>query len=119
MQSLRHQRIRELLKRETGELLRQRLPLDSYGLISVHEVFVAGDLKHANILLGHVGSKDQRDLAAKYLLRHRGELQKEISSQVVMKYAPQIRFTFDDSIERGNDVLSIIEDMEHSEESSP
>jgi ribosome-binding factor A len=117
MQSLRHQRIRELLKREAGDLLRQHLPLETYGLVSVHEVFVSGDLKHAKILLGHVGSKDQRKQSEHYLNEHRGELQKDISQRVVMKYSPQVRFSFDDSIEKGNQVLSIIDELEHSEES--
>jgi len=117
MQSLRHQRIRELLNREAGDMLRQHLPLESYGLVSVHEVFVSGDLKHAKILLGHVGTKDQRKKAAHHLSEHRGELQKDISSRVVMKYSPQVRFAFDDSIEKGNQVLNIIDELEHSEES--
>ncbi len=117
MQSLRHQRIRELLKREAGDLLRSHLSLGTYGLVSVHEVFVSGDLKHAKILLGHVGSADQKNEAVNYLSTHRGEIQREMSSRVVMKYSPQVRFTFDDSIEKGNNVLSIIDELEHSEES--
>lgn len=98
-------------------MLRQHLPLETFGMVSVHEVFVSGDLKQAKILLGHVGSKDQRNQAAHYLNDHRGELQKDISQRVVMKYSPQVRFTFDDSIEKGNQVLSIIDELEHSEES--
>jgi ribosome-binding factor A len=117
MQSLRHQRIREVLKREAGDLLRQHLTLETYGLVSVHEVFVSGDLKHAKILLGHVGTPDQRNEASNYLSTHRGEIQKEMSGRVVMKYSPQVKFSFDDSIEKGNNVLSIIDELEHSEDS--
>jgi ribosome-binding factor A len=117
MQSLRHQRIRELLKREAGDLLRQHLSLETYGLVSVHEVFVSGDIKHAKLLLGHVGSPEQFDASKNYLSSHRGEIQKEMSTRVVMKYSPQVKFSFDDSIEKGNDVLSIIDELEHSEDS--
>jgi len=117
MQSLRHQRIRKLLKREAGGLLRQHLSLETYGLVSVHEVFVSGDLKHAKILLGHVGSDAQQKAASVYLSTHRGELQKEMSCRVVMKYSPQVKFSFDDSIEKGNTVLSIIDELEDSDDS--
>jgi ribosome-binding factor A len=55
--------------------------------------------------------------AANYLSTHRGEIQKEMSSRVVMKYSPQVKFSFDDSIEKGNNVLSIIDELEHSEDS--
>ena len=91
--------------------------METYGLVSVHEVFVSGDLKHAKILLGHIGTSDQHTKAENYLTTHRGEIQKEMSSRVVMKYSPRVKFSFDDSIEKGNSVLSIIDELEHSEDS--
>ena len=114
MQSLRHQRVRELIKRESGDLLRSNLPLESFGLVSVHEVFVSGDLKHAKVLLGHVGKAEQRSKAEGYLQQHRGTLQQEMSHRVQLKYSPLVRFTFDDSIAMGNNVLDIIEEIEQS-----
>ena len=112
MASLRHQRVRELLKRELGLILQRRMPLDTYGLMSIHEVFVSGDLKNAKILVGQIGNPDQRKQAGAYLAAHRGEIQREMASRVVMKYTPHIRFAFDDSLERGDRVLSILESLE-------
>jgi len=34
-----------------------------------------------------------------------------------MKYSPQVKFSFDDSIEKGNNVLSIIDELEDSDDS--
>ena len=47
MQSLRHQRVRELLKREIGEIIRREIPTGEAGLITVNDVGLAGDLQSA------------------------------------------------------------------------
>ena len=116
MQSLRHQRVRELIKREAGDLLREHLSLETYGMVSVHEVFVSGDLKHAKVLMGHIGKTEQQIAAEQYLVSHRGMIQLEMSHRVQLKYSPQVKFSFDDSIAQGNSVLDILEDMEQSGE---
>ncbi|MGA0408628.1 MAG: 30S ribosome-binding factor RbfA [Limisphaerales bacterium] len=119
MQSLRHQRVRELIKREAGDLLREHLSLETYGMVSVHEVFVSGDLKHAKVLMGHIGKTEQQIAAEQYLVSHRGMIQLEMSHRVQLKYSPQVKFSFDDSIAQGNSVLDILEDMEQSGELEP
>jgi ribosome-binding factor A len=37
-----------------------------------------------------------------------------VGKAVVLKYTPQLRFIVDDSIERGNRVLEIIEELDKS-----
>jgi len=54
MQSLRYQRVRELLKREIGEVIRREIPVGESGLISVHDVALSGDLKSAAVFVGIV-----------------------------------------------------------------
>ena len=69
---------------------------------------------HAAHLRGHVGKVEQRSKAEGYLQQHRGTLQQEMSHRVQLKYSPLVRFTFDDSIAMGNNVLDIIEEIEQS-----
>jgi ribosome-binding factor A len=42
-----------------------------------------------------------------------------MSHRVQLKYSPQVKFSFDDSIAQGNSVLDILEDMEQSGELEP
>jgi len=44
MQSLRHQRVRELLKRQIGEVIRREIPVGEAGLITVNDVEVVRSL---------------------------------------------------------------------------
>lgn len=112
MQSLRHQRVRELLKREIGEVIRRELPLSEVGLITVNDVGVASDLHSATVFIGVIGTAEQKKNALGLLQRERKRIQSLVGNNVVLKYTPQLRFLVDDSIERGNKVLEIIEGLE-------
>jgi ribosome-binding factor A len=115
MPSLRHQRVRELLKRQIGEVLRREIQPDSVGLITVNDVGLAGDLKSATVFVGVVGEPEQRRKAISLLVRERPRIQTLVAREVILKYMPRLRFVLDDSIDRGNRVLSIMEELGLSE----
>jgi ribosome-binding factor A len=114
MQSLRHQRVRELLKREIGEVIRREIPASEAGLITVNDVGVAGDLKSATVFVGIIGHADRRRKGLEILRKERPRIQGLVARSVVLKYTPKLRFVLDDSIERGNRVLSILDEIERS-----
>jgi ribosome-binding factor A len=118
MQSLRHQRVRELLKREIGEVIRREIPAGDAGLISVNDVGVAGDLKSATVFVGIIGTSEQQRKGLEILKRDRLRIQGLVGRGVVLKYTPRLRFVLDDSIERGNRVLQIIDEIERTLPSS-
>jgi ribosome-binding factor A len=116
--SLRLQRVRELLKRQIGEVIRREIPVGEAGLINVNDVIVSGDLQQATVFLGILGNADQKKTAANRLQENRKRIQGLVGKSVVLKYTPQLRFVVDDSIERGNRVLQIIDEIEKSSPSS-
>ncbi len=64
--SLRLQRVRELLKREIGEIIRREIPVGEAGLITVNDVEVSSDLHAATVyigILGSCGAAEDRTLA--------------------------------------------------------
>jgi ribosome-binding factor A len=110
--SLRIQRIRELLKRELGEMLRREIPVGEAGLVSVNEIDVSKDLHAATVFVGVLGSAEQKKRAATLVEQNRRRFQAMIARSVVLKYTPQLRFVVDDSIERGHRVLEILEELD-------
>ena len=114
MSSLRLQRVRELLKREIGEVIRREIPVGESGLITVNEVTVASDLHTATVYVGILGNQQQRKVGLERLQQHRTRIQGLVGKAVILKYTPQLRFVFDDSITEGNKVLKIIDELEHS-----
>jgi ribosome-binding factor A len=117
MPSLRIQRVNELLKRAIGEAIRQELPVNEAGLITVNDVDVAGDLKTATVYASVLGNADQQKRGFAMLEQNRLRIQDIMARAVVLKYTPVLKFVLDDSVMRGNRVLQIIEDLEKQSQS--
>ena len=115
MPSLRHQRVRELLKRTVGEILRREMNSESCGLITVNDVGMANDLHSAMIFVSVLGSDEQKRTAAEQLKSERSRIQYILGRELVLKYTPRIKFELDDSIEAGNRVMSILDEMEQAD----
>jgi len=112
MPSLRLQRVRELLKREIGEVIRREFPVSEAGLVSVNDVDVAGDPHSAIVFISILGTAEQQKRGLAMLTQHRKRIQGLVARAVVLKYTPTLKFLVDDSIARGNRVLQIIEELE-------
>jgi ribosome-binding factor A len=112
MPSLRLQRVRELLKREIGEVIRREFPVTEAGLVTVNDVDVAGDLHSAIVFISILGTAEQQKRGLHLLTRHRKRIQGLVGRAVVLKYTPTLKFLIDDSVVRGNRVMQIIEELE-------
>jgi ribosome-binding factor A len=115
MPALRHERVRELLKREIGEAIRREFHVNEAGLSSVNDVDVAGDLKSAIVFISIFGNPVQQKRGLQLLTDNRVRIQGLVARAVVLKYTPTLKFVFDDSIVRGNRVLQIIDELERAQ----
>lgn len=114
MQNRRHERVRELLKRELSTLLLREFPSSEAGFLSVNDVAVSGDLHSAVVYVGVVGTADQQKRALALLQEHRLRIQSLVGAAIVLKYTPQLRFVLDDSVARGNRVLQILDELDRT-----
>jgi len=113
--SLRLERVRELLKREIGEVIRRQLPINEVGLINVNDVDVAPDLHNATVYIGVLGGEAQKKRAMEALEQSRKRIQGYLGKAIVLKYTPQLRFVLDESVERGNKILRLLDELEKSD----
>ena len=114
MSSHRHERVRELLKRAIGEAIRREVPVGDAGLISVNDVDLSGDLRSARVFISVLGNVEQQRTGLGLLQRNRARIQGLVAKEVILKYTPHLRFVVDDSVERGNRVLRLIEELERT-----
>ncbi|HWY30613.1 MAG TPA: 30S ribosome-binding factor RbfA [Candidatus Acidoferrum sp.] len=112
MSNLRHERVRELLKREIGEAIRREFHVNSVGLITVNDVDVGGDLRSAVVFISVLGNAEQQKRALQELEQHRIRIQGMVGRAVVLKFTPTLKFVVDDSIIRGNRVLQIMDELD-------
>ncbi len=107
----RLERVNELLKRELGDLLSREISFEA-ALVTVQQVDVTPDLKHAHVFISVIGSDAQAKSAMAKLHESRPSLQHTLSKRVVLKFTPHLHFKLDDSIERGTRIINILEQID-------
>lgn len=112
MQRVRYERVRELLKRELGEIIRQQIPVQQGGVICVNDVGLAHDLQSAKVFVSVIGTPEQQRTGAELLQHNTIPIQNQLGHAVVLRHTPILKFILDDSIERGDRVLQILKDLE-------
>ena len=103
-------RVAELIKREVSQLLFSGIKDDRVGtgMVSVTDVDLAGDLQHAKIYVSIYGSDEARAETMAGLKSATSYVRGEIGRRVRLRRTPEITFLEDRSIERGTQVLSLI-----------
>lgn len=104
-------RVNEILKRELSELVNRTIVFPAT-LVTIHDVDVTPDLRHAHVFVSAIGDEKQRDAVLKILHSHRQELQHQLARRVVLKYTPRLHFKFDSAIERGTRVIDLLEGLD-------
>ena len=112
MPNLRHERVRELLKRAIGEAIRREFNTDEVGLITVNDIDVGGDLRTAVVFITILGNPTQQKNGLQALEQNRILIQSLVAKSVILKYTPTLKFIVDDSIVRGNRVLQILDELD-------
>jgi ribosome-binding factor A len=116
---MRHERVRELLKRALGEAVRREFNVSDVGLITINDVDVGGDLRTAVVFISILGKPEQQKHGLQVLEQNRIRIQQLVASSVVLKYTPTLKFVVDDSIVRGNKILQIMEELEQASAVKP
>lgn len=114
----RIKRINELVRRELGMgLFHVGQGEDAeVGRISFVDVSVSRDLRSAVVNVSILGTEDDAEVLMKWLRRHRVAFQAHIAKMVAMKYTPKIYFKRTQSIEKGDHVLGILDEIATSDD---
>ena len=110
--SMKHRllRVNELLKRELSSIITREITFEGV-LVTLNQVDVTPDLKHAHAYVSILGKEGQAAAMAK-LEENRVILQTALAKSVTLKYTPHLIFHLDDSIERGARVFEILQQID-------
>jgi ribosome-binding factor A len=107
----RIERVNEVIKRELGDLILRHCHFEA-ALVTVQQVDITPNLKHAHVFISVIGAEEQQHQALAQLHKLRGEFQRELSKRVVLKFTPQLHFKLDEAAERGDRILQIINNLD-------
>ena len=115
----RTQRVNELLRQEISLVLQHHLRDPRLtSLISVTRVDTSEDLRQAKVYVSVLGKKSKKDEALHGLGSAAGYLRRELGDVLPLKHIPSLTFVLDESLERGDAILEVLNQLTTEEATS-
>lgn len=105
----RAERVAELVKAELSHIIMTELRDPRVGFITITDVKMSSDLRHAKIYFSMLGDKEERDRTIAGLKQATGFLRRELGHRLRLRYCPTLSFYFDTSIEYGAHIDQLME----------
>ena len=118
MQGKRLERVNQLMKEEISMLLQRQLKDPRLGFVTVTEVDVTPDLKHAKVYVSVLGSEAQWAASFKALESARGFVWNWLRRNLDLRATPEISFRPDRSMEHAAHIQALLADL-HSKPEAP
>ncbi len=108
----RSRRIAEQIQRELAEIARDELDDPRVGPVTVSEVQVSRDLRHAVVYVSVLGADAERVASSVDVLnRARGFLRTQLARRMRSKRVPDLRFVHDTAFDRGARLSELIDEV--------
>lgn len=111
--NLRNERVRKALMKEIADILQK--DIKTPGMASVMDVEVSHDNSYAKVYYSVFGNDEQKEKTKEIIEKHTPKIRYEIGKRIRLRLTPELRFIFDDSIERGAKVNEIIAKISRGE----
>jgi len=111
----RMERVNEQMRREVSIMLRQDFQDPRLLLVTILHVEVSKDLRHAVIYYSVLGDDKKVVEVGGVLEKVRGYVRKLVGERVPMRYTPEIRFEYDQSVAYGARIEKMLEEI-HAED---
>lgn len=103
-------RVNELLKREISLVMHTRFQEEAVA-ISIIDVEAAPSLRKAKVFYATAQDAEGRSAAEAFFRRHAGEIQREVSQRIVLKFFPRLEFLYDPAGERGARLNALLDEL--------
>ena len=109
----RLERVNSLLKRVIAEAMFSVMQGDTVqpGLITVTDVACGKDLRDATVKVSVFGDDALKQTALQHLKHNAKRFQQIINREVKLKFTPRLTFQLDLSLEKGDEVLAILNSL--------
>ena len=111
----RADRVSEAIKREISVMLTQGIKDPGVHFVTVSLVETADDLRHAKIFVSILGDEETRKESMKGLERAKGYIRGELGKRLQLRYAPDIHFYLDESLDHAMKIKEILNKLKSEE----
>jgi ribosome-binding factor A len=107
----RNVRVASQLQRELAELLRSDYKDPRLGMITVSDVEVTRDLSVAKVFVSFLGAQQDAAASLAILAEKAPALRHAVGAAMRMRSIPELRFLYDDSLERGFKMDALLDEL--------
>jgi ribosome-binding factor A len=108
----RTERVSSIIQQEISDLLREQVNDPRLtSLISITKVSTSPDLRHAKVFISTLEDKVNKNEILQGFAAASGFLRRQLANRLKLRHMPELSFHIDDSIERGAEVLRLIEQV--------
>ena len=108
----RIEKVNSLIRQEISQLLQHQVKDPRLGgFITVTEVSTSADLKQAKVFVSCLGSEEQKQAKLSALASASSFFRREMARCLKLRNIPELNFQWDDSIERGDHLLQLIDNV--------
>jgi ribosome-binding factor A len=113
----RADRVRKALMREVSDIIANEVksPELSNSVISVTDVDLSNDLRHAKVFLSVMGSFEEQEAVMAILTDWQPKIRMMIGQRIRLRFTPEIVLKLDDSLERGTRVTQLLDQISRGE----
>ena len=104
----RPQKLGDQIQRELSDLVQRELRDPRVGMLTITSVDVSPDLSHAKVFFTMLEKEKLKDTLAG-LKRSAGFLRSQLARRVKLYTTPELRFVYDESVERGDRLSRLID----------
>jgi ribosome-binding factor A len=110
-------RVNQLIRQEISELLQRQVKDPRLGtFVTITEVSTTADLKYAKVFISFLSSDEEKQEALNALAKASGFFRREMAKHLRLRRIPELSFHWDDSIERGDHLLQLIDQIASQQE---
>ena len=110
MVQFRRERLGDQLRVEIADLIQKEVRDPRVGFVTVTEVRMSPDLKHARVYVSILGDEAQSAESLDALERSRGFLKSQIGHRLKLRYVPQLRFVLDETLDESARIESLLKE---------
>lgn len=110
--SLKKERMDNILMKEISRILQFELKNPKLGFVTVTDVQCTNDLSIAKVYVTFLGKKERNDSGMRILNQSKGFIRSTLAKKLKIRKTPDLIFVQDRSLEQGNRIEKILEEME-------
>lgn len=113
--SVKHEKTSNQIMKNVSDIIQFDLKDPSVGFVTITAVKVTNDYSFATIYCSFLGKEERSAAGLKALQRAKGFIRSELGKKMQIKKIPDLIFKLDSSLDHGNRIASILDDLKKEE----